>query len=239
MTPESYYLPELTPQTERIAMADGEFHHCTRVLRRKVGDRITLVDGRGGYYAAEIAQIGKTEATVEIHEFAAEEEKLRPKFSLGIAPPKRGQRFEWCLEKLTEIGVASIFPLNLQRGEKQKLNHQRLEKVLTSAMKQAQRATLPTLHPMMKLDKLLSESATFDLKGIAMRHPESKAPDQYDLRGKDVLFLVGPEGDFTDDEWELALAAGFNPISLGLQRLRTETAAIFLAAQIHGMNLTI
>ncbi|MBS1939212.1 MAG: 16S rRNA (uracil(1498)-N(3))-methyltransferase [Bacteroidetes bacterium] len=207
-----------------VEVPDEEAHHAMNVLRLSPGAAIGLLDGRGGYAEAVLQEATKRKCVARIlrRETAAPERKAR--IHLAVAPTKQMERFEWFLEKATEIGVDRITPLMTHRTERGKLRHDRLERVLVGAMKQSQRRWLPQLDGLTGLADLVKVAAPQRLFGWCEGEHRALAatyrPDQ------DALLLIGPEGDFTAEEADLLFAHGFAAISLGNARLRTETAAI-------------
>jgi 16S rRNA (uracil1498-N3)-methyltransferase len=212
---------------------EEESRHLVTVLRRRPGDRLRLTDGRGAFYDGELAETGKRHALVRLitREEAPRERPAR--LHLAIAPTKQIERLEWLLEKATELGIDEITPLLCQRSERETVRLDRLEKVLLSAMKQSLRAYLPRLHALTPFKKLVTV-ATEAQKRVAWC---SETPLPYFMQTvepeKDLLVLIGPEGDFTAEEVALAEANGFLGISLGTARLRTETAGLFVVAGIN------
>lgn len=211
-----------------------EMHHAVNVLRKKVGDTLTLTDGNGKFYESRIVEISKREAILEIES----EEVQEPKpfqVRIAIAPTKSFDRMEWCVEKLTEIGITQIIPMLCERSERERWNQERIRKILLSAMKQSKRAYLPEC-TLPKKFKDVVESATTGQRFISMLHPQSVTAARHYTTGSDVLILIGPEGDFSGKEVGMAVDAGFTPLSLGDFRLRTETAALVAVTTIHALN---
>jgi 16S rRNA (uracil1498-N3)-methyltransferase len=209
---------------------EEESRHLLSVLRYGPGDRIQLTDGAGVYYEAEITESGKKMAVARILEQKAAAHQRPHRLHVAIAPTKNIDRFEWFLEKATEIGINDITPLHCKRSERDALRYDRLEKVLVSAMKQSYRATLPTMHPLTAFPKFIAQ-AQAGQKRIAWCDGEQLPHIRHTLNGhSDILLLIGPEGDFTEEEVKIALAAGYQPINLGPARLRTETAGLLVVA---------
>lgn len=206
---------------------EEETRHLTTVLRRKAGDLIELTDGKGKYFAAEIAEITKKHTLARIVE-----EKINPapipRLHLAVAPTKNNERFEWLLEKSVEIGVDSITPLLCRHSERTTVRQDRLEKIVVSAMKQCLRTWLPALHPMTDFKKVVTQS-TADQKFIGWCPPEVEMPHLKTVLkpGLDTIIFIGPEGDFSPEEIRLAQENSCTPITLGHARLRTETAGVY------------
>lgn len=210
-----------------VRLEEEESRHLLTVLRRKVGDRLQLTDGKGWFYEAEIAEAGKRHALARIVSRHAAPPERAARLHLAIAPTKQMERFEWFLEKATEIGVDEITPLLCQRSERDRVRTDRLEKILVSAMKQSLRARLPQLNDPTPFRQMVDRAATAQsfiawCSADPLPHLQSLL-----LPGIDTLIAIGPEGDFSPEEVKIALAKGFKGVGLGAARLRTETAGIF------------
>lgn len=212
-----------------------EAMHCVKTLRKKVGDTIHFVDGKGSLYTGEIIGTGKKSCTIGIKTVDFQAER-RPKIHIAIAPTKNINRFEWFLEKATEFGIDEITPLLCFHSERKNIRLDRLEKVVLSAMKQSLKSYLPKLNDLTTFkDFINSEKITESQKIIAhcQTGREGHLQDLYKV-GQNATILIGPEGDFAEAEIKIALQQQFQPISLGEARLRTETAGI---AACHIFNL--
>jgi 16S rRNA (uracil1498-N3)-methyltransferase len=203
-----------------------ESHHCIKVLRLKFGDEICVVDGKGGYFEGNITIEDSRACGFNIKKSNLEFGKRNYRLHIAIAPTKNIERFEWFLEKATEIGIDEITPIICQRSERKTLREDRLEKVITSAMKQSIKAYHPVFHLITSIDKFMEKKVSGN-KLIAhchdgIRHDLIKTEPS----GNDFTILIGPEGDFSEREIDLAIEKGFLPISLGSSRLRTETAGV-------------
>jgi 16S rRNA (uracil1498-N3)-methyltransferase len=212
---------------------DEESRHAVKVLRLTEGSEIQLTDGKGSFYQARITKANPKKCEFEIIN-QSKQTPHRTFRHLAIAPTKNLDRIEWFLEKAVELGIDRITFLNCEHSERKVLKLDRLEKKAVSAMKQSGQAFLPQLDEMTALKPFLKE-AKADNKFIAYVDFGNEAHLK-DLVQSDQsnLILIGPEGDFSPKEVELALEAGFIKVSLGLNRLRTETAGI---AAVHLMNL--
>lgn len=219
----------------RACLTAEEMHHAVNVLRRKVGDTLAFTDGRGMFYSGNITEVTKREAWIEI-ESAVEQKQQTYKVSIAVAPTKSFDRMEWCVEKLTEIGVQTIIPLLCERAERKKWNPDRIRKISISAMKQSKRAYLPECTVPMKVSEVVKNIPASTVKYIALQDAQSISGVRHYKPGSDVLILIGPEGDFTEIEISTATRAEFIPLSLGNFRLRTETAAIMAASTIQALN---
>lgn len=212
-------------KNDHFTLDEASSRHCLLVLRMKPGDPIVLTDGNGSCMEAVITSGEKKICTVQITEV----EKMPPavpKIALGISFTKNIARIEWFLEKATEIGISEIYPLICKRTEKIHYKFPRLQQILVSAMLQSQQYYLPVLHQPTPIEKLIRGN-TYAMKYIAHCEKSDRIPlTQAMLKGKDSLMMVGPEGDFTEDEIMEAKGMNFIPVSLGSHRLRTETAGI-------------
>lgn len=236
-----FYQPDINDHT--IELNEMESKHAVRVLRLRKGDPVQLVDGRGGWYEAVIEEDHPKRCRLLITSHTPEYQPLPYHLHLAVSPTKSMDRFEWFLEKATEIGISEITPLLCQRTERAHLNTGRLERVVVSAMKQSLRAYKPLLNKPVEMMAFL-EGKVQGIKGIAHCIPErddgpQKRKSIKDLTGSGPFtLLVGPEGDFTAREVEAALSAGYLPFHLGTSRLRTETAAVHIcsAVNLHSFN---
>lgn len=216
---------------------EEEARHCTQVLRKRLGDQMHFVDGEGGWYEGVIASLNKKNCTIEITKVIQAFQKPKANIHIAIAPTKNIARFEWFLEKATEIGISQVTPLLCQRSERKNIRNDRLEKVLLSAMKQSLKAYLPKLAPLTSFQTFVesfpeSEKCYIAHCGKEVNH---HLKDNC-LPGQDVTILIGPEGDFSEEEIELAKAKSFQEITLGKSRLRTETAGVVACHIVNLIN---
>lgn len=218
-----FYTPDI--QTSHV-LSEEESQHCVRVLRYTRGDEILLTDGKGNTYTARITNPHPKHCEFEV--LTQEKQQKAHDFYLhiAIAPTKNIERMEWMVEKCTEIGVDEITPLLCRFSERKQIRTDRLEKIVLSAAKQSLTPYLPKLNELTDYDTFVRQ-ATEETKFIAHCYKEDKRELKDEIRrGKSVLVLIGPEGDFSEQEVEEALALGFVPVSLGNSRLRTETAGV-------------
>lgn len=231
-----FYDPYLESSTETSFLSEEESKHCIKVLRLATGDLIHLVDGRGGYFEAEIIFPHPKKTQFRITDFKPEYGRRNHHLHIAIAPTKNIERIEWFLEKSTELGIDEITPIICERSERKDVKHERLNKVITSAVKQSIKAYHPKLNGTVKFKDLVT-SASPAQKFIAHCIPDKKEELKDILANrKSYLVLIGPEGDFSPSEVEMACGAGFVPISLGESRLRTETAALEACFEINYLN---
>jgi len=220
-----FFVEELNDK--QIALDENTSRHMINVLRMQRGDEILLTDGKGKKAKASIVDDHRKKTVVEIS-LIETNEKRQNKTVIGISLIKNSSRFEWFLEKATEIGVSEMIPLICTRTEKEKFRHDRMQNILMSAMLQSQQYWLPLLHEPTSFDDVLQ--LPIDQKFIAHCEDSNKQPlSSHQRSSTSKLILIGPEGDFTPEEIEAAFENNFIPVSLGNTRLRTETAAIVAA----------
>lgn len=229
-----FYTPDI--HSDKYLLNEEESKHCTRVLRLKEKDQVNLVDGKGGFYLAEIIDDHPKRTALSVIKQTLTYQKRNHYLHIAVAPTKNIDRFEWFLEKATEIGIDEITPIICERSERKDVKTERSEKVLIAAMKQSLKAYLPKINPQQSFSNLLS-SVNEDHKFIAHCLPNEKKEIRDHLRNqKSYLVLIGPEGDFSEQEINKALQNGFLPITLGNSRLRTETAALEACFEINYLN---
>ncbi|MEL6831791.1 MAG: RsmE family RNA methyltransferase [Bacteroidota bacterium] len=220
-----FFVPDL--KEGLFELPAEEARHAVQVLRKRSGEMLDIVDGKGGWYQAEIVETSKRSCTVNAKCTRREDQRAAYKLTLAVSPTKSNDRFEWFLEKATEIGVDQIIPLQCKRTERPKIRLDRYEKVLVSAMKQSLQAWKPTLLPFTPVKDVLSTITTETSAYIGWCDDSINSPLTDNFHSSaDVLVLIGPEGDFTVEEVEAARNAGCLPVILGPNRLRTETAAV-------------
>lgn len=218
-------------QGDSFVLEEQESKHAIRVLRLVQGDRVILVDGKGGWYEAVIREDHPKRCICQIQSYTADYHPLPYSLHLAVAPTKNLDRFEWLLEKATEIGITEITPLICARSERRQVKLERLEKILVSAMKQSLKAFKPMLNSPVTLDEFLRKGHQGTL-GIAHCYPlDRKGIKELEFRGSYTM-MVGPEGDFTEEEVTMATKAGYLSFHMGDSRLRTETAAIYITTAI-------
>ncbi len=229
-----FYTPDIAVQA---CLPAEEAAHCIKVLRLKAGDEVCLADGKGHFYRARISRADVKNCEVEILE-------VLPQVSdsiglhLAVAPTKNADRMEWMAEKLTELGIDSLGFVLSDHSERRQLKTDRIVKIAVAAMKQSERSLLPEIREMLDFEQVVRQD--FDgQKFIAHCWPDEEKPFIKEVYrpGKPVLLLIGPEGDFSREEVALAKSLGFKSVSLGNNRLRTETAAFFVAAAIRLANM--
>lgn len=225
-----FYQPKI--ETGALLLDPVESNHCVGVMRYKKGDRIRLIDGKGGYYEAELLNEDRKACLVSIVSKEQETQPIPYQLHIAIAPTKSMDRFEFFVEKATEIGVTSITPIICQRSERRKLRTDRLEKVAIASIKQSGKAYLPEIREMEKFQSWISGDHP-GAKYIAHCLDGKRTELWEATHAEENWILIGPEGDFTTGETEAAIACGFQPVTLGKYRLRTETAGIVACASFY------
>lgn len=229
-----FYTPELTTE-KTYTLSESESKHAIRVLRLKQGDVLTLVNGIGSFFEATITSDNAKRCEVEITEIRKEENN-KPQLHIAIAPTKNNDRTEWFIEKCTEIGIGQISPILCKHSERKAIKEERFVKTAVSAMKQSLKATLPIVTELIAFNKFIIEP--FDGKKY-IAHCYSDNQSHYKelyKKGENSLVLIGPEGDFSPDEVKLAIDNGFEPITFGKSRLRTETAGVVACTTFNLLN---
>lgn len=206
-------------------LSEEDSRHCVKVLRKNIKDRIHVVDGVGGLFECEITKAHEKKCEVRILSVEREFEKRSHYLHIAIAPTKNADRIEYFIEKCVEIGVDEITLIQTKHSERKNQKTERLEKIAISAMKQSLKAYLPKINELTDIEKFL-KSVNIEAKFVAHLTDDAKplkdvAPDK-----KEVLLMIGPEGDFAKDEILLAQKTGFQVVTLGNSRLRTETAGV-------------
>jgi len=231
-----FYTPDIDPKSTTWALNEEESKHCVRVLRLQVADQIRLIDGKGNFYSAEITDALPKKTLLKILSVERDPNQRNHYLHIAVAPTKNIERLEWFLEKATEIGIDEISLIICQRSERKDAKADRLNKIMTSAIKQSIKAWHPALNEPIPLSKFLSRQFEGQ-KFIA----HCEAGDKLSLKDKLIplgryLILIGPEGDFTPKEIEDAIKNDFKAITLGKSRLRTETAALEACFEVNFLN---
>lgn len=229
-----FYTPDIAVCPE---LPEEEAQHCLRVLRLAEGDEVLLTDGKGRFYKAVITHARPKRCEVEVLQSWQQKPAWNFRVHIAVAPTKNMDRMEWFAEKATEIGIDGITCLNCRFSERKEIKTGRLEKILVSAIKQSQKATLPLLEGMTDFCRFVARP--FDgRKFIAhCNDGEKQVLSRACKPGENALILIGPEGDFSREEVDCAVNAGFEPVSLGESRLRTETAALVACHTLHVLNV--
>lgn len=230
-----FYTPDISQST--YTLNEEESKHCIRVLRLPIGSLIYLVDGKGGFYTAEISSDNPKKVSLKILKVEAEYQKRNHYLHIAVAPTKNIDRIEWFLEKATELGIDEITPIISDRSERKIVKEERLNKVITSAVKQSIKAYHPKLNDAISYDAFLKLPFEGDkLIAHCINNDEKKYISDLVKPSGQYLIMIGPEGDFTPDEVNIALNKGFKALTLGDNRLRTETAALSVCFEINYLN---
>lgn len=221
-----FYQPDIAEDAQQIIFPRDESKHIVKVLRKKEGDLLHVTNGKGFLFVSELTLITAQQCIAKVMEVKKEK---TPKYYLhmAVAPTKMNDRYEWFLEKATEIGVMEITPIICEHSERKVVKMDRFERVLQSAMKQSLHFTLPKLNQPVRFSEFVTDTPD-GVKYIAHceEELEKKSLQNSSKTEEKAIVLIGPEGDFSSEEIEMAKENGWNPVSLGSTRLRTETAAI-------------
>lgn len=222
-----FFLPQLTIKCVETDLNEKESYHVCKVLRKKTGDKISITNGRNILFNCLIVDISKKKCRVKIINYQKQEP---PSYYLhvGISILKSRERFEWFVEKSSEIGISEITPLVCERTERKSLNVERVEKILVSAMKQSLSLNLPKLNPVTKFEDLVVKKKEEKLFIAHCENTQKKTLMSLVKPGFKNLVLIGPEGDFSKNEIKLANDHNFKNITLGNSRLRSETAGLYV-----------
>lgn len=212
---------------EFIVLDREESRHCIRSLRKKTGDQVYVTDGKGALFVAEITDDNMNQTLMKrIRQTEAPYSK-KHHLRMAVSPLKNPDRFEWFVEKAVEIGIDEIIPIICHRTEKSQLKIERLNRIALAAMKQSMKTTLPNIKEPQKFKDFLDVSTEQETKVIAWcETSKEKRIQEVLINSSNTSILIGPEGDFTKEEVDLAITQGFIPVSLGPSRFRTETAAV-------------
>jgi 16S rRNA (uracil1498-N3)-methyltransferase len=230
-----FYAPDITG--DNYVLDENESRHLIRVLRMKRGDLVRLIDGKGNLYEGIISQPDQNRCIVDITGKIDGFEKRKYRLHIAISPIKNPERFEWFIEKSVEIGIDEITPLLCKNTEKSGIKTERVNNLIISAMKQSLKATKPILNEPCSFKDLTGRKSN-EVRMIAHCDDSVLRRRISDVYSKqdNAIILIGPEGDFTRDEIDSAMASGFIPVHLGPSRLRTETAGIAACHSIYFIN---
>ena len=231
-----FYAPDI--ETNQV-LPECDSGHCVRVLRMKQGDPVEIIDGRGNRFTCRLVDPHPKRARVEIVERRRVELPWNCDITVAVAPTKNIDRMEWLVEKLTEIGINRFIPMLCRHSERRDIKRERLEKIAVAAMKQSLKAVLPEVLPMTPIAEVLKRFAP-EAESRFIAYCDTEVERRVLAReynpGSNVLILLGPEGDFSREEVDSAIAAGCVPVTLGDNRLRTETAALVAVDTCHIVN---
>lgn len=230
-----FYSPDISEISENFSFPKEESKHIVKVLRKSIGDQLHITNGKGWLFIAEIDFVSNTKCTAQIISKEKQPER-KYKLHLAVAPTKMNDRYEWFLEKATEIGIDTITPIICDRSERRVVKLERFERILQAAMKQSLNCYLPQLKPAIKFTDFFEQP----LQGqLFIAHCEDT--DKTSLKNelvphKETTIFIGPEGDFSQNEIDVAILNRCIPVSLGTSRLRTETAAIVACHSVALIN---
>lgn len=229
-----FYAPEIA-ETHTLPEADSG--HAVRVLRMRIGDTLQVVDGAGNVYTCTLLDQHPKHALVDIVDVRQQPPVWDYNLTVMVAPTKNMDRMEWLVEKLVEIGINRFILVRCARSERKDIKVERLQKIAVSAMKQSLKAVLPEITPMTPFNQALAQmSAKQRFMGYCDASVERKLLAPSLIPGCDTAILIGPEGDFSQQEVTMAIDHGFVPVTMGDNRLRTETAALVAADTVHIIN---
>ncbi|MDA3883577.1 MAG: 16S rRNA (uracil(1498)-N(3))-methyltransferase [Bacteroidales bacterium] len=221
-------------QDSHIALSSDESKHCMKVLRHKTGDTIHVIDGKGNLYLCRITKISQKHTIAEILETHEDYGSHQFTVRMAVAPTKNMQRYEFFVEKAVELGVNEIIPILTDHSERKVVKTERIERIVLAAMKQSYKAHKPIVHEMTPFEDIVFEKYP-GYKAIAHCEDGDKQSVMHIAKPTDITILIGPEGDFSLKEIQLAMENNWLPISLGPQRFRTETAAIMALHSVHSL----
>lgn len=220
-----FYEPNIK---ESLTLSEEESNHCVQVLRRTAGDEVVVTDGVGNLYHCVITNPHRKHCELRIERVERPQALHEGWIRIGIAPTKNIDRTEWAIEKCVEMGADEMVLLVCDHSERKTVNIDRLQKIVVSAAKQSLKARFPILKPLTKMTDLAIEGDRFIahcIEGYKATDDKRALKDKI-VRGHETTVLIGPEGDFSPEEVKWALEQGYEPVSLGAARLRTETAAV-------------
>lgn len=230
-----FYTPEISEDTKAFVFSKEESKHITKVLRKKVDDELHITNGRGYLFTARITEVSPKQCKVVL---TTQQKQLKRPYELhmAVAPTKMNDRYEWFLEKATEIGIDEITPIICDHSERKVIKSERFERILQSAMKQSLQCYLPKLNPAISFSEFIQKENSDQLLIAHCEETKKQSlKDVLSLAGNATI-LIGPEGDFSTKEIEIALKKGYIPVTLGETRLRTETAAIVAVHSVAFLN---
>lgn len=231
-----FYAPDIA--TDPV-LPEVESGHAVRVLRHRAGDAVEVVDGKGTLYRCRLLDAHPKGAALAVESTVSLPKVWTPRITVAVAPTKAGDRMEWLVEKLVEIGIDRFVPVRCERSERKDLKRERIEKIAVSAMKQSLKAVLPQIDETVPLTRFLDECSGMEADRF-VGYCDADTPRVLLSRAchpaTDTVLLIGPEGDFSPAEIEACFKAGFRAVTMGDNRLRTETAALVAVDTVHIVN---
>ena len=232
---ELFYNENLHINDESLNLSPDESRHLSKVLRKKVGEKIRVTNGHGLEWNGELITTDSRKATAKKKEAVLHQNKIIP-LHIAIAPTKSNGRLEWFLEKATEIGVTEITPLVCDHSEKKSIKSERINKILIRGLKQSVQYFLPKLNPLISFEEFITSNHP-QIKLLAHCQNSNRTPmHKLGNLNKEILIMIGPEGDFSNQEIKAALHNSFIEITLGVNRLRTETAGIIACSKVNTLR---
>ncbi len=231
-----FYNPDISENNSQFSFNKEESKHIVKVLRKYIGDTLHITNGNGWLFTAEVIIPDIKKCTVNIIS-KTQQPKREYSLHLAVAPTKMNDRYEWFLEKATEIGIDEITPIICDHSERKIIKAERLERILQSAMKQSLQCYLPKLNPAISFSDFIKQENKDQLLIAHCEETKKQSLKGILLPGANTTILIGPEGDFSTKEIDIALGSGYTPVTLGETRLRTETAAIVAAHSVAFINI--
>jgi 16S rRNA (uracil1498-N3)-methyltransferase len=229
-----FYASDISSDDKFYLFDKDESRHISKVLRKKAGDKLFLTNGKGDWFEGEIIDDNPKKTQVKLI-FHKKNKKREFQIHVAIAPTKNNTRYEWFLEKATEMGIDEITPVVCRFSELKKVNIGRFQKVIIAAMKQSLQTYLPVIHNEINFKEFINQSFVGYQKYIAYCQTDLSLTKQID-KSQNVSILIGPEGGFSDEEIQQAVKSGFKPVKLSANRLRTETAGLVSVSAVHLIN---
>lgn len=230
-----FYAPDITSNT--YTLDENESKHIIRVLRMSKGNEVKLIDGKGNLYEGYICEPDSKKCTIEITRIIRNFEKCNYRLHIAISPLKNPERFEWFIEKSVEIGITEITPLICKNSEKKIIKTERVNNLIISAMKQSLKSVKPILNTSCLFHDFIKMNHNGDCMIAHCNTGFSRINiSEVTARGNEALIMIGPEGDFSDEEIKAAISSGFKSVDLGQSRLRTETAGVAACHSIYFIN---
>ncbi|MEQ3664371.1 MULTISPECIES: 16S rRNA (uracil(1498)-N(3))-methyltransferase [unclassified Olleya] len=230
-----FYNPDIAPDTNQFSFPKDESRHIVKVLRKKTGDLLNITNGKGYLFEAELTIADQKNCVVNILNTTHQAPK-NYQLHLAVAPTKMNDRYEWFLEKATEIGITSITPIICDHSERKVVKIERFDKIIQSAMKQSLSCYYPILNAPITFKDYINQDFDGDTYIAHCEETDKKSLKSQVLPNKKITILIGPEGDFSVKEIKMAIQNKFIPVTLGETRLRTETAAIVACHSIAFIN---
>ncbi len=227
-----FYQPELSTEATYF-LNEEESRHCTQVLRLKKGHIIHITNGHGVFFTAEILEPGQKKCLIRIISEKTTEKDKNFSLHVAIAPTKNMDRMEWLIEKAVELGIDEITPLICSRSERKIIKTDRLEKIAVAALKQSLKFFLPQINQAVPIHEFIAQASEKNRFICFGEAPPENNLHRFTTVSKNNLFLIGPEGDFSSEEIQLAVKNNFIPLHLGNARLRSETAALHVISIVN------